>query len=351
MIRLARTLYAGVNHTHLTELLAEREGLLLSRSTVRRILITAGMPSPRHRRAKRARLRRERFPMEGMLLQMDGSDHDWLEGRGPQLVLLFAVDDATGKVPWGLFHSEENSLEYFLLLQGIVERCGIPLSLYTDCHSVFRPVRRSQGGTRPLPIAKREVTQFGRAMSELGIFHAVASSPEGKGRVERMANTLQDRLVSELRMAGASTLEEANHVLWAYVPRFNERFAVPAAQSRIAYRALPSGMQLKEILCFKHRRKVAKDNTVKYNWRTLQLLPDHDRRSHAGSHVEVREHLDGSLTVAFQGHTIPTYGSSASQKRVERGDCQHRHDNQLGRAGQVPDEGPAGTSRVCSCSG
>jgi len=97
--------------------------------------------------------------MEGMLLQMDGSDHDWLEGRGPQLVLLFAVDDATGKVPWGLFRPEENSLGYFLLRQEIVERCGIPLSLYTDRHSVFRPVRRSRGGKRPLPIAKREVTQ------------------------------------------------------------------------------------------------------------------------------------------------------------------------------------------------
>jgi hypothetical protein len=243
--------------------------------------------------------------MEGMLLQMDGSDHDWLEGRGPWLLLLFAVDDATGKIPWGLFHPEESSRGYFLLLQGIIERYGIPLSLYTDRHSVFRPVRRSREPEGYPPPAKWKASQFGRAVRELGIFHAVASSPEAKGRVERAAGTLQDRLVSELRIAGTSTPEEANNMLWAYLPRFNERFAVPPAQSGIAYRAVPPDIELQEVLCFKHRRKVAKDNTVKYNWRTLHLLPDRHRRSYAGSNVEVREHLDGILTVAFQGQTVP----------------------------------------------
>lgn len=305
VIMLGRTVYARVNHTHLTELLAEREGLVLSRSTVRRILVSAGIPSPRRRRPPRSRLRRERLPQEGMLLQIDGSDHDWLEERGPRMCLLLAVDDATGKVPWALFRPEEDSFGYFLLLQGILERHGIPLSLYSDRHSVFRkprPPRRSKGkGTN----GGQEPTQFGRATRELGMLHVYAWSPEAKGRVERVAGTFQDRLVTELRLACANTLEEANKVLWEYLPRYNERFAVPAAHPGSAYRHVPADVQLHDVLCFKHRRKVAKDSTVQFRWRTLQLVPSLDRRSHRGLTVEVREHLDGRLTVAYEGEELP----------------------------------------------
>lgn len=184
VILLGRAVYAGVNHTHLTELLAEREGLTLSRSTVRRILVAAGIPSPRHRRPPRSRLRRERFPQEGMLLQFDGSDHDWLEERGPRMCLLLAVDDATGKVPWALFRPEEDSLGYFLLLQGIIERHGIPLSLYSDRHGVFRKAQRSRRGQGKAGNGGEEPTQFCRATRELGMLHVLAWSPEGKGRVE-----------------------------------------------------------------------------------------------------------------------------------------------------------------------
>ncbi len=145
VIALAGGKYAGVNHTHLTELLAEREGLVLSRSTVRRILVEAGMGSPRTRRRPRCRLRRERLPWEGMLVQIDGSDHAWLEDRGPRMCLLLAVDDATGSVPWALFQPEEDSRGYLLLVKGIVQRCGIPLAVYSDRHSVFRKVRPSPG--------------------------------------------------------------------------------------------------------------------------------------------------------------------------------------------------------------
>jgi len=305
LITLARTTYAGVNHTHLTELLAEREGLVLARSTVRGILVGAGVPSPRRRRPPRHRVRRERLPQEGMLLQIDGSHHDWLEGRGPCLTLLLAVDDATGTVPWALFRPEEDSRGYFGLLGGIIERRGLPLALYSDRHSVFRQVRHPRKSQEEPLGREGELTQFGRAMRELGVVQAFAWSPEAKGRVERVAGTFQDRLVTELRLAGASALAEANRVLWEYLPRYNERFGVPAAQEGSAYRPLPPELELSEVLCFKHRRKVARDNTVKYSWRTLQLLPGPDRLSYAGAMVEVHERLDGSLSVVYQGRAIP----------------------------------------------
>jgi transposase len=323
MIELARTRYAGVNYTHLTELLKEQEGLDLSRSTVRSILLNAGMTSPRRRRPPRHRVRRRRFPQEGMLLQIDGSIHHWLEDRGPQMALLLAVDDATGTVPGALFHAEEDSDGYFRLLWKIIESRGIPLSLYTDHHGVFwyTHQRREQRNEEP-SADKRKPTQFGRAMRELGIEQVFAWSPQAKGRVERVAGTFQDRLVTELRLADVRTLEEANRLLEEYLPRYNEQFGVPAADEGSAYRPLPPKMDLADVLCFKHQRKVARDNTVKYQWRTLQLLPDQDRRSYAGRTVEVWERLDGELTVLYEGQEIATQEAPprASVLRGSKGD-------------------------------
>ena len=139
---LAQERYEGINHTHLTELLAEREGVMLSRPTLRRILVRAGLTSPRHRRPPQHRCRRQRMPQEGMLLQLDGSHHLWLEDRGPWLTLLLAVDDATGTAPYALFQEQEDTRGYLSLLQGIIERRGVPMAVYTDGHAVFQPRRR-----------------------------------------------------------------------------------------------------------------------------------------------------------------------------------------------------------------
>lgn len=305
VMELARTRYTGVNHTHLTELLAEREGVVLSRSSVRNILMSAGMESPRRRRPPRHRIRRERLPQEGMLLQIDGSIHDWLEDRGPRMTLLLAIDDATGTVPAALFREQEDGHGYFCLLRTIIERKGIPMALYNDRHAVFWDVRGSRNLKGEEPGNRRRLTQFGRAMQDLGVVQVFARSPQAKGRVERAAGTFQDRLLSELRLAGASTMEEANRVLREFLPRYDERFGLPAAQPGSAYRPLPPKLELEEVLCFKHWRKVARDNTVKYRWRTLQLLPPQDRSSYAGVVVEVRQQLDGTLSVVHQGRAIP----------------------------------------------
>ena len=298
VVALVQERYQRVNHTHLTELLAEREGLMLSRPTVRRILVGVGLSSPRQHRPPQHRCRRQRLPQEGMLLQLDGSPHAWLENRGPWLTLLLAIDDATGRAPYALFQEQEDTRGYMSLLQGIIEGRGVPLAVYTDGHSVFQP-RRSPGELSTV-CRKGPETQWSRALAELGITQIPAHSPQAKGRVERATGTFQDRLVAELRLAGASTVEEANQVLASFLPQFNQRFGVPAAQRESAYRPIDPELDLGSVLCIKELRWGAKDNTVQYHGRTLQLFPDPERPSYAGARVGVQEQLEGSLLVRHQ---------------------------------------------------
>jgi len=150
VLDLAKERYSGANHTHLAELLSEREGIIISRCTLRRVLIGAGFSSPQRGRSPRHRYRRQRMPQEGMLLQMDGSPHPWLEDRGPEFTLLLAIDDATGTVPYALFRAEEDTLSYLELLKTIISRYGLPLGVYTDRHSIFRTAKGPVNGT-PAP--------------------------------------------------------------------------------------------------------------------------------------------------------------------------------------------------------
>ena len=295
-VRLARTRYAGVNHTHLSELLRERKGIDIGRDTLRRILTNAGVNSPRRRRPPKHRVRRQRMPREGMLIQVDGSYHRWLGKDGPQFTLLLAIDDATGIVVNSLFCELENTHSYFSLLDGLIRRCGIPIALYSDRHAVFKYTPPSEAAGAP--------TQFSRAMDELGVQLIFAQSPQAKGRVERAAGTFQDRLVTELRLAGATTIDDANRVLEGFLPRFNGRFKVPARESEAAYRAVDEEVRLDRVLCFKYRRRVARDNTVRYRWHTLQLLPCTDRPSYAGAAVNVLEGLDGRLAVQHEERIV-----------------------------------------------
>ncbi len=301
VVALVRDRYSGVNHTHLTELLAEREGIALSRSTVRRLLLGSGLTSPRRRRPPCHRYRRARMPQDGMLVQIDGSHHRWLGEHGPWLTLLLAVDDATGTVPYALFREQEDTEGYFRLMKGIIQRRGIPLALYSDRYFVFCYSKPAKATGEASIIDRDKPTQFGRAMKELGVTQVFARSPEAKGRIERANGTFQDRLVAELRLAGASTLEEANSILESFLPRFNERFGVPAAQPEPVYRPVDPGLDIDGVLCFKELRKVAKDNTVQYHRQTLQIFPGPDRRSYARSRVEVQERLDGRLLVCYRG--------------------------------------------------
>jgi hypothetical protein len=235
-----------------------------------------------------------------MLVQIDGSPHAWLPAA-PPLTLLAAIDDATGVVPAALFREREDAHGYFLLLRQLVVAEGLPLALYHDRHGIFQPNPKRAWSAAEELAGQREPTQFGRLLAELGVTAIAAQSPQAKGRVERLFGTLQDRLVSELRLAELTALPAANAFLQEFLPRFNRRFQVPAAEAGRAYRPLPADLDLERCFCFKYRRVVAADNTVRFGDHRLQLLPSATRRSWAKAEVEVHERLDGSLAIYYQG--------------------------------------------------
>src|SRR6266566_4939407 len=262
VVALATSRYQGFNHQHLTEMLAERERIHLSRATVHRILAAAGVRTPRKRRPPRAHRRRDRFPREGMLLQIDGSRHDWLEGRGPWLSLVGAIDDATGLVPWACFREQEDAQEYFELIRQTVQRRGVPLAIYSDRHGIFFKTKDKELSLEEQFDGRRQPTQFGRLLEELGIQLILARSPQAKGRVERLWGTLQDRLASELRLAGATTAADATAVLARYRPDHNHRFAIAPAEGMSAWRPVRRALDLTRVCSFRYEATVLKDNTV-----------------------------------------------------------------------------------------
>jgi transposase len=304
--KLASIKYPGFNHTHYTEKLVECEDIRLSRSSVRQILLEVGIHSPRTRKAPKHRSRRERYPREGMLLQTDGSLHDWLEGRGPKLCLIGAIDDATNKVPYAVFQDQEDAAGYMRMLQGIVLNQGIPMALYHDRHSIFEISEDKLPSIEEQLEGKVPRTQFGRLLKDLGIQPIPAHSPQAKGRIERLWGTFQDRLTSELRLAGAKTIEEAKQVLAQFLPDYNRKFAVTAKDPEIAYRKIEKGFKAEEFFCFKHERTVGIDNVVRFNDHRLQVLPSKNRLSYARSKVEVQVRLDGNLAVYYQGQCLET---------------------------------------------
>jgi len=297
IVDLARSRYRGVNDSHLAELLAEAEGIVIGRSSLQRLLRRAGLGTTRQRRSPRYRSRRERMPQAGLLVQIDGSPHDWLEGRGPRLTLVGAIDDATGAIVGAAFCPVEDGRAYLTILVRMCRDHGVPAAVYRDRSGIFAPTRK--GG--PLGDAG---TQVGRALAELGIASVAAASPQAKGRVERLWGTCQDRLVSELRLAGACDLASANVVLERFIPRFNARFAVPPASAAPAWRAAPPARELERICAFRWRRVVGNDNTVRVEGAVLQLPPTHGGRGLAGRRVEVELRLDGRLLVVDRGRTL-----------------------------------------------
>jgi transposase len=301
VVELARARYPGFNQQHLTEMLAEHEQLVLSRPTVRRILLEAGIRSPRRHTPRRAHQRRDRFPRAGMLLQIDASRHDWLEGRGPYLSLVGAIDDATGLVPWAAFRAQEDAEGYFEVLRETVQRKGVPLALYADRHSIFHGTPSRARSLEEQLDGRRQPTQFGRLLEELGIQLILARSPQAKGRVERLWGTFQDRLVSELRRAGATTREQAQAVLAEFLPRHNRRFVVPPLDPQPAWQPAPDRRRLDQFFCFKYRRTVANDHTIQFGQQRIDIPPGGPRRSYARGTVELHHRFDGTLAVYYEG--------------------------------------------------
>jgi transposase len=303
IITLAATTYAGLNDCHLADLLAEREGIRVGRVTLRRLLRAAGQSSPRRRRAPRHRSRRDRMPQAGLLLQADGSRHDWLGDRGPRLTLLAALDDATGIVTGATFRDQEDAAGYLLVLRETVRRHGVPVALYRDRHGIFETSGRDLSLEEQL-VDRRGPTQVGRALEELGIGSIPARSPQAKGRVERLWGTLQDRLVAELRLAGIADREAADRFLRPFLRRFNRSFAVPPADPSGAWRPSPGRAALDRICSLRYRRVVANDHTVRAGATILQLPPGPGRRGYAGRKVELQLRLDGRIAVWDDDHCL-----------------------------------------------
>lgn len=288
--------YAGFNASHVADLLAEEvPDLAVSAKTIIRLMVEAGITPPRTRRAPAAtRERRERMPREGMLLQADGSRHDWLEGRGPWLTLVGAVDDATGDVVGATFRDQEDASGYLLVLDAVIRTHGIPLGFYTDRHTIFE-VSRGR-----VPAIEEQLTELvprthvGRALDELGIAWIPAGSAQAKGRIEREWGTLQDRLVSELRRAGSATCDEANTLLARFLPRHNRRFHVPPRIDEPAWRPWAGPWPIGSVLSFHYPRRVASDGTLEWDGASLRVPPA-DGGGRGRRWVTLEEHLDGSL--------------------------------------------------------
>lgn len=297
VLELARGKYTGFNDSHLTDKLQEVEGIELSRETVRRILRGEGIRSPQKRRAPRYRSRRERKPRLGMMVLGDASREDWLEGRGPLLTLVGFQDDATSRVVAARFQLEpEDTVGYLGQLRCMVTHYGIPLSLYRDRHGTFQ--RNDKNWTLEEELAGRQgPTQLGRVLEELGIEQIAALSPQAKGRIERMWRTFQDRLRSELRLAKAATLDEANAALEKFVQDYNRRFAVAPQESQSDFRPLSKKLNWDRLFSLRYERVVAKDHVVQFGSHRIQLPARKGRQGYAGQRVELAHQLNGELHV------------------------------------------------------
>ncbi len=302
IVDLLVTTYSEFNDCHCTETLYERHGLAVSRSTVRRLRRELGLAPKRRRRPPQHRARRPRRPAMGSLVLIDGSPFDWL-GTGTPLLLLGAIDDATGTVVALHFRPAEDLHGYLILLGRIADAYGLPVSLYGDRLGVF--VRNDAHWTLAEELqGVQDPTHFGQVLADLGIGYITAHSPQAKGRIERLWGTLQDRLVAELRLRGIRTLEAAEAFLPTHLAAHNRRFAQPPTAATAAWRRPPG--DLADRLSCRYTRRVAKDNTVRLGPRLVQIPRGRHGRSYAGCRVTVRECVDGRLLVEYQHQRLAT---------------------------------------------
>jgi transposase len=298
LARCAEARYADFGPTLLAEELG-KAGMVVDHDTVRRWLLRAGVRTVRRRRQTH-RQWRERKPCFGAMVQLDGSHHDWFEGRGPKCVLMVMVDDATNRMRARFFEQETTRASYDVL-EGWVRQYGCPGSLYVDRDSIYRcegepSVAEQLAGQEPR-------TQFGRAMEQLGVELILAQSPQAKGRVERMNGVLQDRLVKALRLAGISDLERANRFLEeGYLREFNQRFERPAASPVDAHGGVPR--HLDEVLSWEEKRVVQRDWTVACAGQWYQIDRQHEGLSLARRTVAVRTLRDGRVQLVYGGQKL-----------------------------------------------
>lgn len=293
VIKLCRERYKGFGPTLATEKLIEIEGIKISKETLRKWLIEEGLwEIKRKRNAHRQwRQRKECF---GEMVQMDGSHHDWLEGRGPELVLMGYIDDATNNV-FGRFYEYEGTMPAMESFKLYSEKYGLPQSIYVDKHSTYKSSKKLTV-EEELKGMEESMSQFERALEELGVEVIHAHSPQAKGRVERLFGTLQDRLIKEMRLRGVNTKDDANKFLEGYLVEFNNRFRVCPANNTDVHVKVSEQCDIDKYLCIKTERTVRNDNTITHNGRLYQI-----EANAKGKKVMVEERIDGSLYIMSNG--------------------------------------------------
>jgi len=287
--------YEDFGPTLASEKLFENEKIRISKETVRQWMMEEGLWIVKRKRRKHRRWR-ERKPYYGQMTQMDGSHHDWLEERGPKLVLMGYIDDAKNKVH-AHFYEYEGTIPAMDSFKRYIKKNGLPQSVYLDKHSTYK--------SQAKPTIEDELkntgpeSQFERALRELGVEVLHANSPQAKGRIERLFRTFQDRLVKELRLSGAKTLEEANQCLDEYLPKYNKKFMVEAREKGNLHRAVPKGLNLDEILCIKTEHPLRNDFTIVHNKRLYQVLDKTAARK-----IEVQERVNGQMLIIYKSQRL-----------------------------------------------
>ena len=297
--------FRDYNTLHLCQELQDQFAISFSYASLYRLRQRAHLPSPRTRHAPKHRSRREPKQTAGAMLQTDASTHDWLEGRGPHLSLIVYIDDATNEIVGAVFREQEDATGYMLVLRDICQRHGFPLSIYADRHTIFQSPAKPT--TEQILKGEEPLTQFGRVLKQLDIRLIPALSPQAKGRVERLFQTLQDRLVKFLRSHTVSTCQEANLLLPTYLALHNDRFMHPALLEDVSYRPWPDILDPGAVFCFLYQRTVANDNTITFDGHHLQIPPGPNRRSYAHARVDVQLHLQGHLSVHYQHQQIASF--------------------------------------------
>jgi len=295
VIKLYRSQYQDFGPTLASEKLVERDGIRINDETLRMWLIHSGdwKKTRKHRGHRRWR---ERKPHDGEMVQMDGSHHDWFEGRGARCVLMGYIDDATGRV-FGRFYDYEGTIPAMDSFKRYIKKYGLPMKVYLDKHSTYKSTAKSTIQDELDNVGP--LSQFERALRELGVEVLHAHSPQAKGRIERLFGTLQDRLVKEMRLRGIKTLEEANQFLEAYLPLYNRRFAVRPKEKDNFHRPLPQGLDLDTILCVRTERALRNDFTVAHNKKLYQI-----EDAIKASKLLVQDRIDGSLVMTYKGQTL-----------------------------------------------
>jgi len=294
-LKLFKQEYSDFNLAHASELLADTHGIALHRETLRLWLREAEIPYKK-RKARKHRQWRERKSHFGELIQMDGSHHDWFEGRGPTCVFMGYIDDATGTVS-GRFYAYEGTIPALDSMKRYIMRFGLPQSIYLDKHAAYKSkgeptIEEQLAGQEPM-------SQFERSLAELEVEVIHANSPQAKGRVERLFRTLQDRLVKEMRLARITDVEKANEFLRTFLPRYNRKFKKPALSQADLHRPALHSRELDRILCIKEERTLRNDFTVMHNSKLYQI-----ENITRAKKVMVEEWLDGSLRISHKGRNL-----------------------------------------------